>query len=135
MANATLTPTKTTVGERIYLARTRSGNHNAKAFYDELGLNRDRLRKVERGDEEARLSDLTTIGWATGHSVDWLRYGDQWGNAEGGREDRRGTVDLRDSPSTCIASVITFPQVDRRPADTRLLDRLDDVHHSRLTGT
>jgi hypothetical protein len=65
--------TATTVGERCYLARTRAGHHNAKAFYESIGLNRDRMSRVERGIEEARFSDLAAISVRTGVSVEWLQ--------------------------------------------------------------
>lgn len=66
---------ETTVGERVYLARTRSGNYNAKAFYEGMGLNRDRMSRIERGLEEPRFSDLAAISARTGAPLDWLEGG------------------------------------------------------------
>jgi transcriptional regulator with XRE-family HTH domain len=106
------------VGDRIRKARESRGISQAELAAAVECSDRT-LSRYEAG-ATPKPYILRRIALATGYTVNQLTGRDDDRDPIEAMLDRRGTVDLRDSQSTCIAPVVTFPQVQSRPADTRV---------------
>jgi transcriptional regulator with XRE-family HTH domain len=115
-----------TVYDRLRKAREHASLEQVD-LAEAIGVSRSTVVNYENGrTSEDRLKQLYLKQWAMACGVDlgWLLTGEAAVEPDAdpieAMKDRRGTVDLRDSQSTCIAPVVTFPQVQSRPADTRV---------------